>query len=46
VVLDFGPFDILLVDRYAPRMMTGGDKKQWTEADLEALPDDGYIHWD
>ena len=35
---------MLWVDRYAPTMITGVDKKPWTEADLEALPDDGYVH--
>jgi hypothetical protein len=30
-----GPFDILMVDRYAPSMLTGVDKKPWAEADLE-----------
>jgi hypothetical protein len=25
-------------------MITGVDKKPGTEADLEALPDDGYVH--
>jgi hypothetical protein len=40
---DGGPFDILWVDQYAPSMITGVDKKPWTEADLEALPDDGYV---
>jgi Uma2 family endonuclease len=40
------PFDIRERDNYAEPMSAGVEsaKKTWTEAELEALPEDGFIH--